>query len=62
MASSIVFVDILGGAFGIVPMLLVVCSLVLFAVIGVVSVYFGGGALADLVGGADTGLVDGQPR
>ncbi|MBP2251933.1 hypothetical protein J2754_002270 [Halarchaeum solikamskense] len=62
MASPIVFADILLGAFGIIPALLVVCSVALFAVIGVVSVYLGGGALADLVGGADTGFVDGQPR
>ncbi|WP_211311588.1 hypothetical protein [Halarchaeum salinum] len=62
MASSIVFADILLGAFGIIPALLVVCSIALFVVIGVASVYFGGGAIADLVGGADTGYVDGQPR
>ncbi|GGM70222.1 hypothetical protein J2752_001849 [Halarchaeum rubridurum] len=62
MANPIVFVDILLGAFGIVPALLVLCSVALFVVLGVVSVYLGGGALADLVGGADTGYVDGQPR
>ncbi|GAD52790.1 hypothetical protein MBEHAL_1550 [Halarchaeum acidiphilum MH1-52-1] len=54
--------SILLGQFGIVPALLVLCSVVLFVVIAVLTIYLVVGAVADLVGGADTGHVDGQPR
>jgi len=53
---------ILLGQLGIVPALLVLCSAVLFLGFGLFSLYLVGGALVDLVGGGDTGYVDGRPR